>query len=304
MSGGRRKASPHWLYRYSKKGNTQDIANYRPISLLTCTYKIFTSILQTRIASIIDPHLARTQYGFRSSHSTQQPVIQDIAEVSGGELLLLTFLDWKQAFDKINHHRMLEVLERMNIPPKMLRITKALYRNPSFQVQHDEFASQEYFQQCGIRQGCPLSPCLFIIVMSVLFADIRRDHHRALSHGKLGHLSFMEVLYADDTLLVTKNTRTMNGLLHAVKSESQYCGLKLNQSKCACHHKYRTTWNQISGRDACTPWRSSYFSGRHHYLTSQHMCRNRKQNCCHHGYMETDARSLQKFQLSYFAGNW
>jgi hypothetical protein len=223
------------VYRYSKKGNTQDIANYRPISLLTCTYKIFTSILQTRIASIIDPHLARTQYGFRSSHSTQQPVIQDIAEVSGGELLLLllTFLDWKQAFDKINHHRMLEVLERMNIPPKMLRITKALYRNPSFQVQHDEFASQEYFQQCGIRQGCPLSPCLFIIVMSVLFADIRRDHHRALSHGKLGHLSFMEVLYADDTLLVTKNTRTMNRLLHAVESESQYHGLKLNQSKCA-----------------------------------------------------------------------
>ena len=89
-----------------KKRNTQDIANYRPTSLLTCTYKIFTSILQTRIASIIDPHLARNQYGFRSSHSTQQPVfiarrIQDIAEVSGGELLLLlTFLGWKQAFDK------------------------------------------------------------------------------------------------------------------------------------------------------------------------------------------------------------
>ena len=43
----------------------------------------------------------------------------------------------------------------------------------------------------------------------------------------------MEVLHADDTLLVTQNTRTMNRLLHAVESESQYHGLKLNQSKCA-----------------------------------------------------------------------
>ena len=52
-------------------------------------------------------HLARTQYGFRSSRSIQQPVfiarrIQDIAEASGGELFL-TFLDRKQACDKINH---------------------------------------------------------------------------------------------------------------------------------------------------------------------------------------------------------
>ena len=101
---------------------------------------------------------------------------------------------------------MFEALERINIPLKMLRIIKALYRNPSFQLQHDEFTSQEYFQQCGIRQGCPLSPYLFIIVMSVLFADIHQDHHRAPSHGKLDHLSFMEVLQADDTLLVIKNT--------------------------------------------------------------------------------------------------
>ena len=110
---------------------------------------------------------------------------------------------------------------------------KALYRNPSFQVQLGEFTSQECFQQRGKKQGCPLSPYLVIIVMNVLFADICRDHHRALSHGKLDNLSCMEVFYADDTLLVTKNTRTMNRLLHAVESESQYYGLKLNQSKCA-----------------------------------------------------------------------
>lgn len=220
-----------------KKGNTQDLANYRPISLLTCAYKIFASVLQARIAAVCDVHLAATQYGFRAARSTQQPLfiarrIQDIAEQSGSDLLLV-FLDWEKAFDKINHERMFEALNRMNFPPKILRIIKALYAAPCFHVQHDEFISGTYVQNCGIRQGCPLSPYLFVIVMSVMFSDIRAEHHRILSHGKLDHVLFSEILYADDTVLVTRNTRTMNVLLHAVEQESHYYGLKLNQSKCA-----------------------------------------------------------------------
>ena len=74
--------------------------------------------------------------------------------------------------------------------------------------------------------------------MSVIFADIRVEHHRALASGKLDHLLFMEILYADNTLLISKNPRTMNILLHAVETESAYYGLKLNQSKCAVVNMY------------------------------------------------------------------
>ena len=66
-----------------------------------------------------------------------------------------------------------------------------------------------------------------------MFTDIRREHHRSLRHGKLDHISLMEILYADDTLLITKNARAMNRLLHAVEDDSQYCGLNPNKSKCA-----------------------------------------------------------------------
>ena len=69
--------------------------------------------------------------------------------------------------------------------------------------------------------------------MSVMFTDIRREHHRSLRHGKLDHIPLMEILYADDMLLITKNTRAMNRLLHAVEDDSQYYGLNPNKSKCA-----------------------------------------------------------------------
>ena len=225
-----------------KKGNTQDISNYRPISFLTCAYKIFASVLQSRLSTAIGPHLSMTQYGFRPARSTQQPLyiarrIQDAAEQSGNNTILC-FLDWEKIFDKINHECMFERLTRMNIPAKMINLLQALYTCPTFQVEHNEFKSNVYEQRAGIRQGCPLSPYLFKIVMSVIFADIRAEHHRALASGKLDHLLFMEILYADDMLLISKNTRTMNILFHAMETESAYYGLKLNQSKCAVVNMY------------------------------------------------------------------
>ena len=184
---------------------------------------------KSSLVRVLDLFPAQTQYGFRRAPSTLQPLyiarrIQDAAEQSGSDLFL-GFLDWQKAFDKINHSRMFEALDRMNTPPKMLRVLRADYNHPTFQVEFDQFKS-------GIRQGCPLSPYLFVTVMSVMFSDFRPEHHRSLSHGQLDHISFMEILYADDTLLFTKNTRAMNRLLHAVEDESQYYGLSLNKSKC------------------------------------------------------------------------
>ena len=52
---------------------------------------------------------------------------------------------------------------------------KQLYKNPTFSVIIDGIESKTYKQETGIRQGCPLSPYLFIIVMHVIFKDV--EHH-------------------------------------------------------------------------------------------------------------------------------
>ena len=109
-----------------KKGDTNDFANCRPISLLNTLYNIYASIIHDRIANTIDDHMNNTQYGFRTEKSTAHAlylarIIQDLAEQSGDNIALALF-DWEKVFDQIDQGRMFEALRRLNMPSKIIAI--------------------------------------------------------------------------------------------------------------------------------------------------------------------------------------
>ena len=91
-------------------------------------------------------------------------------------------------------------------------------------MKYDNTVSQCKSQDAGIRQGCPLSPFLLILVITVLFHDVAVKHSRELGNSRPESINFNEILYADDTLLVSKKAIGMNTLLHAIEDESAYCG--------------------------------------------------------------------------------
>ena len=97
----------------------------------------------------------------------------EFAEATTNRTLLL-LLDWEKAFDKIHHARMLQALERVGIHPNILGLIRKIYTAPKFRVVVGENASGFKQQSTGIRKGCPLSPYLFVIVMAVIFKDIKQ----------------------------------------------------------------------------------------------------------------------------------
>ena len=125
--------------------------------------------------------------------------------------------------------------KRLNIPQHLvdLRNSWNQYWNLSYCIYTGTYRYQRpsnrnhvlYIIQFQYPSHSLYSVTVIVIVMSVMFTDIRREHHRSLRHGKLDHISLMEILYADDTLLIPKNARAMNRLLHAVEDDSQYYGL-------------------------------------------------------------------------------
>ena len=163
-----------------------------------------------------------------------------------------------------------------------MQILERLYTNPKFFVEVEGVRSEEAKQSTGIRQGCPLSPYLFIMVMDCNFEivpDIANSLSRQMFNLKGNdkpieniegmNLSYNALLFADDTLLVTAAGHSMDSLLWAVEAVSGVFGLKLNRGKCQ-KISVRST-NDIEFRDETKVPTSS----KAEYLGS---CLNSKEN--------------------------
>ena len=163
-----------------KSGDSCLPENYRPISLLTVIYKTVARILCAHIQNKIDPQIQKAQFGFRKNRSTGDAIhcmrrLLSQARAASEPNVLLLLLGWSKAFDKVSHEALCIALERLNIPNKLVNMIKALYKNIRFRVKIDGQTSDLYKQETGIRQGCPLSPYLFNLIMTVAFHDIKMD---------------------------------------------------------------------------------------------------------------------------------
>ena len=217
-----------------KKGNPRMQSNYRPISLLNAMYKIYAKIVKYRMATIIDGYITETQYGFRKSRSTAQAIhvvrrIADYAEMGCTEMNML-LLDWEKAFDRVYHEKLLESLRRLRIPEKIVKVVESLYENPEFIVEINGAQSNTKKQKRGIRQGCPLSPYLFVLVMTALLHDVHWNTERRTDYPD--GIDFGEVLYADDTILIGKDAKKVQRVLQRIEEISKTYGLALNKDKC------------------------------------------------------------------------
>ena len=222
---------------FKGKGADTDAANYRPISLLNTSYKILAIMIQKRLANQFDGKLRSTQFGFRSHRSTSQPLFTVRRAMEWSLMtntpLHLLFLDWKQAFDSIDHTAMLEALTRFGLSDVMVRLIASIYSAPKFTVQGYQGGLVEGSVSAGIRQGCPLSPYLFIMVLTVMLSDT--DHTLQTQGIPTNTWSegypIYDLEYADDTLLMALTSTQLQGMLSALESVAQEYGMNLNQSK-------------------------------------------------------------------------
>jgi hypothetical protein len=84
-----------------------------------------------------------------------------------GKPLIYNFVDFKKAFDSLDWSTMWKVLEAQGMPTKIVNIIKELYNNATVSVRlnSEDKMAPSFSQKVGIRQGCSLSPALFILVL-------------------------------------------------------------------------------------------------------------------------------------------
>ena len=84
-------------------------------------------------------------------------------------------IDAEKAFDKIQHPFMIKILQKIGIEGPCLNIVKAIYDKPTENIIPNGEKPKVFPLRSGIRQGCPLSPLLFNIVLEVLATAVREE---------------------------------------------------------------------------------------------------------------------------------
>ena len=133
------------------------------------------------------------------------PVGYKIYEQKGTNMII-TFLDWEKAFDKVQHCRLWIALRRLGIHDTFIEVLKDCYTKASFFVEDENGTSTAKLQSGGIRQGCPLSPYLFVLLMSVVDKDVALNLNTAYQRRNPNKLPVQRISYADDAVLISTNT--------------------------------------------------------------------------------------------------
>ena len=139
-------------------------------------------------------------------------------------------IDAEKAFDKIQHLFMIKTLQKMGIEGSYLNIIKAIYNKATASIILNGEKLKTFPQRSGTRQGCPLSPLLFNIVLEVLAMAIREE--KETKGIQMGKEEVKLSLFADGIILYIENPKyATRKLLELINEFRKVAGYKINAQK-------------------------------------------------------------------------
>lgn len=179
------------------------VTNYCPISLLNIDVKLYAKALANRILPLIPRLISLDQICFvpgreARDNTTKALNIHHWLSIMSTQGFLLS-LDAETAFDRVARDYMEATLRAVGIPQCLLQIILALYSSPSAKIRVNGCLSGAFSFSSGMRQGCPLSPLIFILTIEPLLHRLKENPD--IKGLKINHKQYKVVAYADNVLL-------------------------------------------------------------------------------------------------------
>ncbi|CAK5271126.1 unnamed protein product [Mycena citricolor] len=223
-----------WMCPIWKKKDKEDIANYRPITVLNTDYKLFTKALSNKLALVAPDLVNCDQAGFMKGRKIQDQIFlaQQIVEYSEEQMMngAIVALDQEKAYDKTNHRYLWRTLEKQGIPAKFIATIKALYTGAETVVVINGEMSSPYGITRGVRQGDPLSCLLFNLAIEPL-ADLIQNSKLIGIKVPRADRSIIIKMFADDTTVYLSAEDKFKDLKYILDKWCAASSAKFNSEK-------------------------------------------------------------------------
>ena len=159
----------------------EDLDDYRPINLLNTELKILAGVLANRLQLVISD-LIRPKQNYAGKGRLIQDNLHLVREILEGieddaEAALIN-LDQSKAFNRVEHQFLVVVLETAGFEPEFRKWISILNHNPQTVVQMNGKRSKAFVIERSVRQGCPLSPLLYVLSLEPLLRRLRNERAR------------------------------------------------------------------------------------------------------------------------------
>ena len=203
---------------------------YRPITLLKTELKILARLLANR--HLIGPEQCYAVKG-RSIQDNLHLVRQILEGIKDNTEAALINLDKSKAFDRVDHRFLATVLETARFEPEFRKWISMLYHNPQAVVQMNGRRSRAFAIERSVRQGCPLSPLLYVLALEPLLRRLRDERTRPTLHGITLTSSVRAKIsaFADDITVFVSRRLDIIAVKKALEKYEKVAGAKINFDK-------------------------------------------------------------------------
>ena len=208
---------------YKGKGDINDLSNYRGITVNNSISKIFTTLINDRLNCLVEESgiLGNIQQGGRQGKRATDSlfILRTLIEKAlkigkpADRDIALIFIDLSKAYDCVPHQKLWNKLLAMGLHADFIKLLNSLYNKSTVKVSLNGHLSGDVHYNRGIKQGCVLSPILFILYI----ADIGKLLESYPGGIKLQNCRISGLLYVDDLIIIGKDTNEVKLLLAKVQ---------------------------------------------------------------------------------------
>ena len=225
-----------------KSGDLTKPDNYRGISLISLVMKLYNRMIMNRLRPVLDPLLRISQNGFRQKRTTvgQIVALRRLLEGAQGNNLscIMTFIDFRKAFDTIHRGKLIEILRAYGVPDKIVEAIEATYSETWAKIRTADGETEAFQILAGVLQGDTLAPFLFIVALDYALRSAIDGREEELgftlkkrASRRVAAKMVTDFDFADDISLLSDTVEQACTLLLAVEQECIRIGLGLNAKK-------------------------------------------------------------------------